>query len=100
MKNENLVSLADRPESERKEIARKGGIKSGESRKRAKTIRETFGILLSSETMNKSFEFMEYDVPDEDKNHMTLMCVGLIRAEKQGNVKAFEKIMDIMNEEK
>lgn len=39
--NGNLVSLADRTTEEQREIARKGGIASGEARRRKKTLAQT-----------------------------------------------------------
>ena len=45
---ENLVNLADRTTDEQREIARQGGIASGEARRRRKTMREwaeTFGAI-------------------------------------------------------
>lgn len=49
MNKENLVSLADRTTEEVREIARKGGIKSGESRRRRKTFKEALLIALETE---------------------------------------------------
>lgn len=47
MNEENLVSLADRTTEEVREIARKGGIASGEARRRKREIKESLDILLS-----------------------------------------------------
>ena len=53
MNKENLVSLADRTTEEVREIARKGGIKSGESRRRRKTFKEALLIALETEKDGK-----------------------------------------------
>lgn len=53
MNKENLVSLADRTTDEVREIARKGGIKSGESRRRRKTFKEALLIALETEKDGK-----------------------------------------------
>lgn len=97
-KNNNLVSLADRPKNDRTEIARKGGIKSGESRRNAKTMRKILITMLSSPVSNKHIAFMHYDIPDEDKTHMALVCNGIINAAQQGNIKALEKIIELIGD--
>lgn len=47
MNEENLVSLADRTTEEVREIARKGGIASGEARRRKREIKDSLDLLLS-----------------------------------------------------
>lgn len=44
---ENRTRFSDKTPEERAELGRKGGIKSGESKRRKKAMRETFEILLS-----------------------------------------------------
>ena len=77
---ENLKSLADRTKEEQREIARKGGIKSGEVRRARKTLKEELLLLLSKgDTQEK-------------------MSLSMIAKALNGDVKAFEVIRDTIGE--
>lgn len=45
MNNENLIPMTELTEAEQREMARKGGIASGEARRRKKTMREWAEVL-------------------------------------------------------
>ena len=80
MNEENLVSLADRTTEEVREIARKGGIASGKSRRERKTLKEELLLLLSQgDTQEK-------------------ISLSLIKEALKGNTKAFEIIRDTVGE--
>lgn len=59
MANEqNLVSLADRTTNERREIAIKGGIASGEARRKKRDIAEIARIVLESQVVDvKDYDY-------------------------------------------
>lgn len=77
---ENLKSLADRTKEEQREIAKKGGIKSGEVRRARKTLKEELLLLLSKgDTQEK-------------------MSLSMIAKALNGDVKAFEVIRDTIGE--
>jgi hypothetical protein len=80
MNEENLVSLADRTTEERRAIAIKGGLASGESRRQRKTLKEELLLLLAE--------------GDTQKN----ISVALIQQALEGNTKAFEVIRDSIGE--
>lgn len=80
MNDQNLVSLATRPERERKEIARKGALASAETKRQRKTLKEELIALLS---MNGNQERMSLAVLEK--------ALG-------GNLKAFETIRDTIGE--
>ena len=77
---ENLVSLADRTTEEQREIARKGGLKSGEVRKARKTLKETLLLMLEEGNM---------------QNDITL---ALLEKALNGDTKAYEVIRDTVGE--
>lgn len=80
MNEDNLVSLADRTTEEVREIARKGGIASGKSRRERKTLKEELLLLLSQgDTQEK-------------------ISLSLIQEAMKGNTKAFEVIRDTVGE--
>ena len=63
---DNLVSLADRTTEERREIARAGGIASGEARRRNRTLRQIAEMLSDKQIPMKdgagNIEMVTYDV--------------------------------------
>lgn len=80
MNEENLIPFNERTEEEQREIARKGGIASGESRRKRKTLKEELLILLSqNDTQEK-------------------ISLSLIKQAIEGNTKAFEIIRDTVGE--
>lgn len=65
----NLTSLADRTIEEQREIATAGGIASGKSRKRQKTLRElfeTFGESKPNRVVVEQFDKLGIPVEDDD----------------------------------
>ena len=91
MANEqNLVSLKDRTTTEQREIAKKGGIKSGEVRRAKKTFRELME---------------EYGgMPDENDPRLTndqaimINQYKLAKSDKPGSTKAAEFVRDTKGE--
>jgi hypothetical protein len=77
---ENLVSLADRTKDEQREIARKGGIASGESRRRRKTLKEELITLL------------------EQGDTQERVSLALLQQVLDGNVQAFNTLRDTIGE--
>lgn len=63
---DNLVSLADRTTEEQREIARAGGIASGEARRRKRTLRQIAEMLSDKQIPMKdgagNIEMVTYDV--------------------------------------
>ena len=80
MNEGNLVSLADRTTEEQREIARKGGIASGEARRRKKSLKEELITLL------------------ENGNTQEKISLAIIQQALEGNTKAFEVIRDTIGE--
>ena len=60
---ENLIPMSERSKEEVRELAAKGGRKSGETRRRKKTMRENLEILLSMPLMIKSWLWAVAAVP-------------------------------------
>lgn len=81
MANEqNLVSFNERTASERRELARQAGIKSGQSRRARKTLKETLLLMLA-----------------ENKTQENITLALLDKALK-GDTKAYEVIRDTIGE--
>jgi hypothetical protein len=77
---ENLVSLGDRTTEEQREIARQGGIKSGEVRRARKTLKETLLLML------------------EEGNTQNDITLALLQKALNGDTKAYEVIRDTVGE--
>lgn len=78
--NENLVSLANRTKEEQREIAKKGGLASGEARRKRKTLKEELLMMLENGDTQES------------------ITTALIERAQNGDTKAFEVIRDTIGE--
>ena len=78
-----------KPGEEARDKGRKGGIKSGQTRSKKKTMRKELEDLLS----------MKRKGPDgKEHTNAETVAVALIRQAMEGNVKAFEVIRDTIGE--
>lgn len=84
MNEDNLISLADRTTEEVREIARKGGIASGEARREKKMLKDLLEEALSKGT--------------ETDNEYVNITLALIKEANKGNVKAYEVIRDTLGQ--
>lgn len=88
MKNEtikNLIPQSERTKEEQREIAKKGGIASGEARRAKKSLREAMQIL------------MDADLTGKDGKTMTgteAMAAKAFQAALKGDWKAWELVRD------
>ena len=98
MNDKNLIPFNQRTESEQREIARQGGIKSGEVRREQKTYREMAKAMLSAQiTDSKILEEMEkYGIEETDLKAYTLL--GMIKASGSGSHNAFDRLMELIGE--
>lgn len=83
--NKNLIPFNKRTENEQREIAKKGGIKSGEVRRNKKTLRNELEIALS----------LKDETGEELKMSITK---ALIKKAISGDVKAYIVIRDTIGE--
>lgn len=98
MNDENLVSLADRATSEQREIARKGGVASGQARLRKKRGRELLLELMKLKEVNPDIikELEELGIAPEDRTLETAMHVKqLKKAIASGNTEAYSALSKI-----
>ena len=83
--DKNLRPQNARTKTEQREIARMGGIASGEARRKKKTIRETLEMMLSGK------------MPD-GATRQDAIVVALMEKALSGDVRAFEAIRDSIGE--
>ena len=87
---DNLISLADRTTEEQRIIATKGGIASGEARRRKKLLKECIDALLE--------KVVSVDESGEDVTGADVLAVKLYEEAKNGNMKDWELLRDTANQ--
>jgi hypothetical protein len=91
-----------RPKStnEAREWGKNGGIKSGESRRRKKTLRDTMELLLSAPlTDEETAEMTASGLDVKDIDRRAVLAVGLYRRAAEGDTKAYTLIAEMLGEE-
>lgn len=87
MNPENLVSLADRTTDEQREIARMGGIRSGEVRRERKALREALEEALA----------LPCEVEGMELTNVEAVAVALVKEAREGNVSAFRELRNTVD---
>jgi hypothetical protein len=82
---QNLIPNSERTPSELREITRKGGIASGEARRRKKRIKEDLDALLEA-------------IGDNGKTNQENIAVAMIAKALGGDIRAAEFIRDTIGE--
>lgn len=102
MPNEkNLIPMDQRSKSEARELGRNGGIASGVSRRRKRSLKEAADLYLSlpvsdRRTWNK---IARHGVDPEDIDNQMAMIIGLTIAATAGDAKAAKVIVDLLGED-
>ena len=98
MNDKNLIPFNQRTESEQREIARQGGIKSGEVRREQKTYRDMAKAMLSATITDENMlnELKAYGLSETDVKAYTLL--GMIKASGNGSHNAFDRLMELIGE--
>ena len=100
-RKENLINPKDRTSEELREMTRKGGIASGEARRRKKTMREALEMLLFHTKLNEQTKQMleaEGMKDAEDFNHQMVITRSLIAKAESGDVQAYNAICAMIGE--
>lgn len=82
---ENLIPMSERTKDEVREIARQGGIASGEARREKATMKRTLEMLLD-EKNNKG------------KTYRELSTLGLIKGAIDGKAENYKTILELLGE--
>lgn len=97
MNDKNLVPF--RSESEARENGRKGGIKSGETRRRKKALKSLMNELLSSDIVNDDIYNTTVDMGfGTDPTYGAAVVAAMVRQAALGDTKAFNAIVDLIGE--
>lgn len=93
MNDQNLIPTTELTETERRELARKGGIASGEARRRRKQLREDLLVMLDEEV-----EFKTKDGQTVKATVQAGVARKLIKQASEGNLKAIELMAKLTGE--
>jgi hypothetical protein len=100
-KRENLKPVTERTKEEAREISKKGGVASGEARRRKKTMREALEMLLFHTELNEKTKQMLKDEGiknTDDFNHQMVITRSLIAKAESGDVQAYNAICAMIGE--
>lgn len=101
-KEKNLIPFDQRPEEERKELARQGGIASGAARRRKRAMRDAADYYLSLPVSDKRVfnKLARRYVEPEDIDNQMMVIAGLTEAAAAGDARAGRLLFDILGESK
>lgn len=91
--HENLIPQSERTKDKQREIATKGGIKSGKVRKDKKIITETLAMLLNSKVVDTDIKAQLEERGITDHTELKAMCIGMVEQARK-NPAAFKEILD------
>ena len=102
MPNEkNLIPMDQRSKSEARELGRNGGIASGVSRRRKRSLKEAADLYLSLPVSDRKMwnKISRRGVDPEDIDNQMAMIIGLTMAATAGDAKAAKIIVDLLGED-
>ena len=102
MPNEkNLIPMDQRSKSEARELGRNGGIASGISRRRKRSLKEAADLYLSLPVSDRKMwnKISRRGVDPEDIDNQMAMVIGLTIAATAGDAKAAKVIVDLLGED-
>lgn len=100
-RRENLIDAAHRTEEELREMTRKGGIKSGEVRRRKKTMRQALEMLLYDVKLDEQTKdrLRAQGIEEEEHmNHQMVITRSLIAKAEAGDVQAYHAVCAMIGE--
>ena len=102
MPNEkNLIPMDRRSQSEARELGRNGGIASGVSRRRKRSLKEAADLYLSLPVSDRKMwnKIARRGVDPDDIDNQMAMIIGLTMAATAGDAKAAKIIVDLLGED-
>ena len=102
MANEkNLIPMDQRSKSEARELGRNGGIASGISRRRKRSLKEAADLYLSLPVSDRKMwnKISRRGVDPDDIDNQMAMIIGLTMAATAGDAKAAKVIVDLLGED-
>lgn len=96
----NLMQASDLTPEERRERARNGGIASGVSRRRKKSVREAVDHILSLPVARKSMkrDLERFGITEDDADYQAAIVAAMVREAMDGDVKAAKLLVELAEE--
>ena len=101
MANEqNLIRINERSKKEQRELARKGGIASGEARREKATLKNLLPMMMSLEIKDDKDKekLKELGLSDEDMCNGALVSMALLQKAMKGNIQAIRLLAELNGE--
>lgn len=97
----NLIPYSERSENEARENGRKGGIASGESRRRRKLLKDSMNALLELPVSStKEYNaLIKIGIDIEDIDNSQLIVLALFNKAKSGDVAAIKELRNLIGED-
>ena len=97
----NLVPLNKRTKEEQRSIQQDGGISSGASRRRKRSLKEAADLYLSLPVSDRKMwnKISRRGVNPDDIDNQMAMIIGLTMAATAGDAKAAKVIVDLLGED-
>lgn len=97
---ENLIPFDQRSKEEARELGRKGGIASGVSRRRKRSLREAADLYLSLPVSDQRRwnKIARKGIDPEDVDNQMAIIIGLSEAATAGDARAAKVILDLLGE--
>ena len=97
---ENLITGKERTKEELREITRKGGIASGEARRRKKTAKEVVSTLLNLGLTDEKAKrkLKALGIEDEDMTNIMASSVAVMAKAMKGDYKAYNALLEVAGE--
>lgn len=93
--NKNLIPINDRPPDEARAIRSRGGIASGEKKRKKKAMKEAVEAVLSLKAPAKmKAELKKMGFKNEDCINQTIMVMQVFQAACKGDIRAAEFMRD------
>lgn len=96
----NLIPANSLAPEERKELGRRGGVASGVSRRRKKSLREAVDHILALPVSQKRIkrELERYGITEDDADYQMAVIAAMVREAMDGEVKAAKLLMELADE--
>lgn len=97
---DNLIPLNERTKDEQRKIAARGGIASGEARRKKKKFKAVLNELMKMDVINRDhIEILESIGIDVDSATLqTVIAAAMVQQACNGNVKAYIAVRDTLGE--
>ena len=96
---ENLISQRERTKEKQREIAKMGGIASGEARREKRTFREMVQKISAMGAPAKVLKALkEQGISEEDATYQAATVLKMFHEAMSGNVAAFNAIVNVSGE--